>query len=101
MNDDQNNSITLLINHLLLLPRIWSRLVRGAGGCWARWREWVGGVVMAPLMTPPHVLCVLALLKLRVPKQVDRNKTSDLSLLRVGCVQCLIPLTVIHRKSLI
>lgn len=33
MNDDQNNSITLLINHLLLLPRIWARLVRGAGAC--------------------------------------------------------------------
>lgn len=38
---------------------------------------------MVALMTPPHVLFVLALLKLRVPKQVDKNKTSDLSLLCV------------------
>lgn len=33
----------------------------------------VEGVAMEALMTPPRVLCVLALLKLRVPKQVDRN----------------------------
>lgn len=96
MNDDQNNSITLLINHLLLLPRIWARLARGAGACG------MGGggvgVAMAALMTPPHVLFVLALLKLRVPKQVDKCKTSDLSLLLCCEVvfKCLMSLTVIQ-----
>lgn len=54
-------------------------------------------------MTPPHVLFVLALLKLRVPKQVNKNKTSDLSLLLCCEVvfKCLMSLTVIRAKAAI
>lgn len=49
MNDDQNNSVSLLINHLLLLPSICARLVREIHKVVVVVME----VAMAALMTPP------------------------------------------------
>lgn len=49
MNDDQNISVSLLINHLLPLPPIWARLVREIHKVVAGVME----VAMAALMTPP------------------------------------------------
>lgn len=51
MNDDQNNSVSLLINHLLPLPSIWARLVREIHKVVVV--VGVMEVAMAALMTPP------------------------------------------------
>lgn len=53
MNDDQNNSVSLLINHLLPLPSIWVRLVREIHKVVVVVME----VAMAALMTPPCPMC--------------------------------------------